>query len=81
MGYGPDENFSLKMIGLATVAFLLNDKLVEISDTCDEMTMPMPMRLTMTMAITMTLKIGIQILKCVYQVSGTVELALTVAKE
>ena len=64
MAVGPDENLSLKMIGLAAAAVFANDKLVEFFDTSNEM--PMRMRIGIILSI---------------QVSGTVELAPTVAKE
>ena len=57
---------SLKMIGLAAAAVFANDKLVEFFDTGNEMAMPMRMRVGIMLSI---------------QVSGTVELAPTVAKE
>ena len=57
---------SLKMIGLAAAAVFANDKLVEFFDTGNEMAMRMQMRVGIMLSI---------------QVSGTVELAPTVAKE
>lgn len=66
MAVGPDENLSLKMIGLAAAAVFANDKLVEFFDTGNEMAMTMRMRVGIMLSI---------------QVSGTVELAPTVAKE
>ena len=36
MAVGPDENLSLKMIGLAAAAVFANDKLVEFFDTGNE---------------------------------------------
>ena len=66
MAVGPDENLSLKMIGLAAAAVFANDKLVEFFDTGNEMAMRMRMRVGIMLSI---------------QVSGTVELAPTVAKE
>ena len=57
---------SLKMIGLAAAAVFANDKLVEFFDTGNEMAMRMRMRVGIMLSI---------------QVSGTVELAPTVAKE
>ena len=66
MAVGPDENLSLKMIGLAAAAVFANDKLVEFFDTGNEMAMTMQMRVGIMLSI---------------QVSGTVELAPTVAKE
>ena len=36
MAAGPDENLSLKMIGLAAAAVFANDKLVEFFDTSNE---------------------------------------------
>ena len=68
MAVGPDENLSLKMIGLAAAAVFANDKLVEFFDTGNEMAMPMRMRVRVGIMLSM-------------QVSGTVELAPTVAKE
>ena len=66
MAVGPDENLSLKMIGLAAAAVFANDKLVEFFDTGNEMAMPMRMRVGIMLSM---------------QVNGTVELAPTVAKE
>ena len=57
---------SLKMIGLAAAAVFANDKLVEFFDTGNEMAMRMQMRVGIMLSM---------------QVSGTVELAPTVAKE
>ena len=54
------------MIGLAAAAVFANDKLVEFFDTGNEMAMPMRMRVGIMLSM---------------QVSGTVELAPTVAKE
>ena len=66
MAVGPDENLSLKMIGLAAAAVFANDKLVEFFDTGNEMAMRMQMRVGIMLSM---------------QVSGTVGLAPTVAKE
>ena len=54
------------MIGLAAAAVFANDKLVEFFDTGNEMAMRMQMRVGIMLSM---------------QVSGTVELAPTVAKE